>query len=541
MRRNIEVKKTVIDKAIEFVSPTWGARRLKSRYMLAIASAYTGASRSRRQTAAFNPGGGDADADTLTDLEYLRNRSRDSLRNTPIATGAVGTNVVHVVGIGLVIQSRVDREALGMSEGEAEAWQKKTEREFSGWANSLDCDVSRRNNFYDIQRLVLRSTLESGDCFVLLPFKELKTSFYGTRLQVIEADRVCNENSAPNAKTLSGGIEKEEDGTPKNYYIRTTHPGAETIAIERKWKKIPAFTKSGRRNVIHVFEQLRPGQTRGVPYLAPVLEQLHQLGKYTEAELMAAVVSSMFTVFLKTPTGAGFSPFGPTEESGGATDDKDYKLGVGAIVELAANEDVSFANPGRPSSSFDPFVQAIFRQIGVALGLPFELLVMHFTKSYSAARSAMLNAWKVFITRREWLVDHFCDIVYEAWMEEAVLRGRIIAPGFLDDPMLRAAYLSNIWIGPSQGSIDPAREIIAVEKRIGLGVSTLSEETASLTGTDWDQKVDRMRKEKAIMREINGENAKPVVKNPDVQQTDEELENGDDEGDDEEGKSGKTG
>ena len=531
MKRKLEIKKTVIDKAIEIIAPTWGAKRLRSRYAIALANAYTGASKSRRQTLSYNPGGGDADADTLTDLEALRNRSRDLLRNTPIATGAVGTNVVHVIGVGLKMQSRIDREALGMTEDEAETWQKKTEREFNFWAKSLDCDISRRNNFYDLQKLVFRSTLESGDCFILLSFKELKTSVYGTRLQVIEADRVCNENDKLNTKTLSGGIEKEQDGTPKNYYIRTTHPGSDTISFERKWVKVPAFTKSGRRNVIHVFEQLRPGQTRGVPYLSPVLEQLHQLGKYTDAELMAAVVSSMFTVFLKTPTGTGFSPFDPTDESGGAKDDKDYKMGVGAIVELAANEDVTFANPGRPNTAFDTFVQAIFRQIGVALGLPFELLIMHFTKSYSAARSAMLNAWKVFITRREWMVDHFCNIVYESWLEEAVLRGRIIAPGFLDDPMIRAAYLSNIWIGSAQGSIDPAREITAVEKRIELGISTLAEETASLTGTDWDQKVDRIRREKVIMKEINGDNGKSVTrkKESNFQTTDEELENGDDE------------
>ena len=531
-----EVKKTILDKAINYVAPTWGARRFRSRYMMALAGAYTGASKSRRQTASFNPKGGDADSDTLGDLEPLRERSRDLLRNTPIATGAVGTNVVHVVGGGLTMQSRIDRELLAMTEDEAEAWQRKTEREFNGWAKSLNCDISRRNNFYDLQRLVLRSTLESGDVFVLLPYKKLKDSLYGTRLQVIEADRVCNENNRPNTNTLSGGIEKEKDGTPLFYHIRTTHPGADYLSREMKWEKKPAFTKSGRINVIHVYEQLRPGQTRGVPYLAPVIEQLHQLGKYTDAELMAAVVSSMFTVFLKTPTGTGFSPFEPKDESGGSKSDNDYKMGVGAIVELASNEEVSFANPGRPNTAFDPFVQSILRQIGVALGLPFELLIMHFTKSYSAARSAMLVAWKTFLTRREWLVDHFCNIVYEAWLEEAILSNRIQAPGFLVDPLIRGAYLSNIWIGQAQGSIDPHREISAVEKRIELGISTLSEETAALTGTDWDQKVDRIRRERKIMREVrgelNGKQSGDVV----TEQTEKELEEGDDE--EEQGASG---
>ncbi len=529
--KDFKVEKTVIDKAIEYIAPTWGANRFKSRCMMALAGAYTGASKGRRQTHSFNPKGGDADADTLGDLGVLRERSRDLLRNTPIATGAVGTNLVHVVGVGLKMQSRIDRKTLGMSEEEAEEWQRKTEREFNGWAKSLDCDVTRRNNFYDLQKLVLRSTLESGDCFVLLPFKELKTSLYGTRLQVVEADRLTNADNQQNTKTLSGGIERAKDGTPKFYHIRTTHPGADTIAKEMKWRKVPAFTRSGRRNVIHVYEQLRPGQSRGVPYLAPVIEQLHQLGKYTEAELMAAVVSSLFTVFLKTPTGEGFSPFEPTAETGSDTDDKDYKMAPGGFVQLAQNEEVTFANPGRPNTSFDPFVQAILRQVGVALGLPFELLVMHFTKSYSAARTAMLNAWKVFLTRREWLVDHFCNIVFEAWFEEAVLRGRVIAPGFLDDRVMRDAYLSNVWIGPAQGSIDPQREISAVEKRIELGISTRAEETAALTGTDWDQKVDRIKKEAEIMAGVRGEASPGSSSTTIPDKTEKELEDGDEEED----------
>jgi capsid protein len=62
---------------------------------------------------------------------------------------------------------------------------------------------------------------------------------------------------------------------------------------------VPAFgAKTGRRNILHLLYQERIGQRRGLPYLAPVLEALKQLGRYTDAELMAAVVAGMFTVFL---------------------------------------------------------------------------------------------------------------------------------------------------------------------------------------------------------------------------------------------------
>ena len=388
-----------------------------------------------------------------------------------------------------------------MNDDESDKWQQKTEAEFNSWAESLDCDINRGKNFYDFQNLVFRSILESGDCFVLPLFKEINTMNYGLRLQALEADRIENPDNKRDTATLAGGIEKTKAGTPKRYWIRTQHPGTEKTPIERKWDSISAFTGNGRRKIIHIYEQLRPGQTRGIPYLAPVVEMLHQLGKYTDAELQSAVISSYFTVFVTTPEGGGdFSTFLPSDEGGSATDE-DYTMGSGAIVGLAEGESISTANPGRPNATFDPFVQSILRQIGAALGLPFELLIQHFTKSYSAARTAMLNAWKVFMTRRGFMVDHFCNLVYELWMEEAVLRGRIIAPGFLNDPMLRKAYLGNMWIGPSQGQIDPTKETAAAQARVDGFFSNIAVESAAM-GIDFDQNIKQIKREQTKLAEV---------------------------------------
>jgi lambda family phage portal protein len=478
---------------------------------------YNAGSRTRRTIKTFTPKVTDADSASLKDLPDIRERSRDLLRNTPIASGAIGTNQVHVIGSGLKLQSRINADALGISEDEADKWQNKTETEFRSWAESLDCDINRSKNFYDYQNLVFRAVLESGDVFVLPLFKEIDTLNYGLRLQAVEADRVENPNSKQDKVTLSGGVEKKSDGTPSKYWIRTRHPGSDKPPFERKWDSIRAFTPSGRRKVLHVYEQLRPGQTRGIPYLAPVIEMLHQLGQYTDAELQSAVISSYFTVFVKTPEGGtNFSTFLPSDEGGESTDE-DYTMGSGAIVGLAEGESIETANPGRPNSGFDPFVQAILRQVGSALGLPFELLIQHFTKSYSAARTAMLNAWKVFMTRRSFMISHFCDIVYELWMEEAVLRERIIAPGFLNDPLLRKAWLGNMWIGPAAGQIDPTKETAAAQARVDGNFSTIAIESAGM-GHDFDQNIRQIKKEAIKVAEIN------KIKNPVVLKTNEEVD-----------------
>ena len=491
---------------------------------VAVTGAYHGASKKRRTIKEFVPKIGDADADLLDDLPTLRSRSRSLLRNVPIATGAIRTNQVHVIGSGLKLQSRINSDVLGMTEDDADKWQQNTEIEFRSWAESLDCDINRNKNFYDFQNLVFRSMLESGDCFVLPLFKEIDTLNYGLRLQILEADRVENPNNKKDTRTLSGGVEKDKNRTPKKYWIRTQHPGSEKTPIERKWDSISAFTGNGRRKIIHVYQQLRPSQSRGVPYLAPVIEMLHQLGKYSDAELQSAVIASYFTVFVKTKEGnADFSTFLPGDEGGESTDE-DYTMGSGTIVSLAEGEDISTANPGRPNAGFDAFVMSLLRQIGASLGLPFELLIQHFTKSYSAARTAMLNAWKVFLTWRTFMIDHFCDLVYELWMEEAILRERVIAPGFLTEPLLRKAYLGNLWIGPAAGQIDPVRETTAAQARVDGFFSTVAIESASM-GYDFDQNVKQIKKEREKIADIQKIMTASTVSNEEVDEINEKVDN----------------
>jgi capsid protein len=144
---------------------------------------------------------------------------------------------------------------------------------------------------------------------------------------------------------------------------------------------------------------------------------------------------------------------------------------------------------------------SLLRQIGASLGLPFELLIQHFTKSYSAARTAMLNAWKVFLTRRSFMVDHFCNLVYELWMEEAVLRERVIAPGYLTDPLRRKAFLGNLWIGPAAGQIDPTKETAAAQARVDGFFSNISIESAAM-GIDFDQNMKQIKREQSKLAEI---------------------------------------
>jgi lambda family phage portal protein len=506
---------TFLDRALIYLAPAAGARRLMARaaverYMASSAGqgGFRGARRDRRAMRNWLPGGGSADADLLPDLAALRERARDADRNIPVAAGAVNTKVTSIVGTGLRYKARIDRRRLGLSEEAADRWETDAQAVFALWAESADCDLARTQDFYEQQDLVLRNALISGDLFTDLRFAELAGFPFGTRLQHIEADRVSNPNFAADRSGLAGGVELDALGAPVAYHVLDRHPGdALSAASARKWIRIPAFdAATGRRRVLHHFNRLRPGQTRGIPDLAPVIEALKQIADYTDAELTAAVISACFAVVSKTESGQGLtsSPLAKSQDTGsdvgaaaGALAKVDIEFAPGLVVDgLKPNESIASFQSGRPSPAFDPFFLAICRQIGVALELPYELLVKHFTASYSAARAALLEAWKFFRKRRQWLVRSFCQPALEAVLWEAAARGYIEAPGFFDDPFLRRAWCGARWIGPAMGALNPKDEVGALLEAVAGGLTTLDDATAEYNGGDWETNHPQQAKER---------------------------------------------
>ena len=493
-----------LDKAIAVVAPGLAAGRLAARSQLALSGGYTGARIDRAQLSRWMPSAGSANADTIRDLPMLRARSRDQMRNAPVALGALNTTVSHVVGTGLTYTPAIDANYLGLDDEQAEAWSADTKRRFEAWARSADCDAARELDFYGLQELVFRSFLESGDCAVLTP--RIARAGRGARLalQVIEADRICNPSRAQDSATLIDGIEiVPATGEKIAIHVARQHPGA-APAQPNTWDRVAVRgSATGRRNVLHIFKPLRPGQVRGVPWIAPILEPLKQLGRWSDAELNAAVVSGLMATFITMDANAFDTLY--DEDAQGAIIDNASKwsgeMESGKAVNLLPGESVESPTPGRPNPAFDPFWVAMVRQIGMALEMPYEVLVMHFQSSYSAARAALLMAWKAFRSKRDLLAKLLCQPVFELWLADEVAEGRISAPGYFADDVVRAAWCAAIWTGDGPGSIDPQKEVAAAQARVDLGISTKQAESIAFDGIDWAQKHEQR------VKEINAEKA----------------------------------
>ena len=528
------VQQNLLDKVIAYISPAVAKQRLVHRAQLALVGGYTGARIDKKSLSNWRVGAGSPTTDIIADLPTLRARSRDQFRNAPVAVGAMNTAVSHVIGTGLTYTPAIDAAFLGMTEEAATAWSADTARRFKTWAESKDCAVDRRLNFYEIQELSFRTHFESGDAFVVTPRIARAGRAAQLALQVIEADRVCNPDHKADTETLIDGIEMSaETGETVAVHIAKQHPGDFRTA-GNTWQRVPVRgDKTGRRNVLHIFKTLRPGQVRGVPWIAPILEPLKQLSRYTDAELKAAVDSAIFSVFVKMDAEAFNTLFEEdaqdilakkaTEWDGSLTNGE---LGTSKAVNLLPGEEIQTHTPGRPNPQFDPFVLAILRQIGVALELPYEVLVMHFQSSYTAARGALLMAWKFFRARREHTVANLCQPVVELWLAEEVSEGRIAAPGFFANELVRAAWCSAVWTGDGPGSIDPVKEVEAARKRVDMEISTLDAESILHDGIPWETKhrqrvreVDAQKRDGTAMQAV----AAPSQPAAEVPEPDDEV------------------
>lgn len=480
-----------------------------------------GASRTKRALKSFRAASGGAREDIDPYSGTLRQRSRMLFMAAPIATSAIRTQRTNTIGNGLRLKCRIDAAALGMAPDRADAWERRTEAEFELWAASKRaCDATGINDFYSIQQLAFQSWLMSGDCFVL--FKRYPAAAfapYSLRLYVVEADRISTPGSAlslsgfARAKAANGndvydGVEVDPNGSIVAYYIRNggDNPGGYAFA-PGDWTRVEAYgAATGLPNILQIMDTERPDQYRGVPYLSQIIESVLQTRRYTESELDAAVVQSMFTAFIKTDADTAENPF---NETNGVErrDPNDYHIGAGTVEVMNPGESVEFADPKRPNTNFGGFIASVAEQAGAALEIPADLLLKRFNASYSASRAALLEAWKAFKMRRAWFTSDFCQPVYEAWLSEAVALGRVAAPGFFASAGVRAAWLGAEWIGPSQGQLDPVKEITAEVLAIEQGITTREQATVKLNGGSWDANMQKLEQENKRLAAAQGGSA----------------------------------
>lgn len=490
-----------IDNVISFFSPKAGFKRRMYREAINVShkfGSYKGASRNRLRSS-WLPGGGSADQDLLPELADIRERSRDLNRNDAHAAGITSTMTTNVIGTGIRPQCRMDKDSLGISEKSASNFQKKTERIWKRWTPYAD--AGERMDFYEIQQLVDRQILENGEAIVVPLMLKDKGRPYSLALQLIESDRLNTPTNKRSDKSIRSGVKIGEKGEPISYFIQKTHPGDishRTREEARQYIEIQAKGEMGRKNIFHLYYVSRSGQTRGVPFFAPVLTYFKDLAEYAEAELVAARIAACFSLFVTSESSMDVAVNSAYEKN--ASGQMLESLEPGMIKHLMPGESITSFNPQRPSATFEPFVDRILKAISAALGLPYELVAKDFSKTnYSSARAALLEARRYFKVRQEWLAQKLCQPVWEMLLEEAYLRGELKANNFYGK---RLDWVRARWIAPGWSWVDPLKEVKASKEAIAGNISSLADEAAG-QGKDWEEILEQRAREEQKRKELD--------------------------------------
>lgn len=501
-----------VDSLISVFAPRWGFNRLQARASVKMLSSYRGAEKSRLRGdwTALN---GSADADLLDDLPTLRQRSRELNRNDAHASAITGTVVANVVGTGIRPQSRPDADALAITAEDMTRFAKQAERAWRRWCPTADSQ--NRMDFYEIQALVKRQILENGEVFILpLMIKDEPGRRYSLALEVIEADRVSTPLGMRANQNIRDGVELGPRGEPIAYHIRQRHPGDVMLgtagaANQQTWVRYLAVNTAGRKNVLHLYAVKRPGQTRGEPFFAPVLSAFKDLGDMFEAEIVASRVASCFAAFITKTDAYGAVNANTNTDAQGR---KLEEISPGMIEYLNAGEEVSFGDPKRPSGTFAPFVEAVLRSIGSALGLPLELVLKDFSKTnYSSARAALLEARRFFRADQAWLAQRLCQPCWEWILEEAWLREDLPAVDLFGES--REDWMRASWIAPGWGWVDPVKEVESSKLAIEATLSTLADECGA-QGRDWEDVMVQQAREQARRKDLGLAEPVPTPSGP---------------------------
>lgn len=482
--------------------------------------AHEGAERTSRELGSWNPSLRSPDADINRDKQVLDARGRDLVRNTGYMRGAVSIHRDSIVGSQFRLNAKPDHRVLGLDETWAEEFQIEVESKFSLYAEAEEnwLDASQMNSLTSMVRLGIGMFFFTGEVLASMEWMPRRGRPYRTAMQMIDPDRLSNPNDVADSATLRRGIERDSYGAPIAAHIRFQHPNDVALGVDRyKWQRVPIRKPWGRLMLLHIIEQLRPDQTRGVAEMTSVLKEMRMTSKFHDVTLQNAVVNATFAAAIESdlPSELAFQSLGYGDQvtpwaasylaqiaeynSGG----RNLQIDGARIPHLYPGTKLKLLSPGTPGGVGDRFEESLLRNVASALGLSYEQFSRDYTKTnYSSARASMNETWKYMQGRKKSVADRIANAAYSCWLEEAINSGEITsmpanAPSFYEG-LNKAAYCKANWIGASRGQVDEMKETQAAVLRMSSGLSTLEIECAKL-GEDYRDILIQKLREKKMM------------------------------------------
>ncbi|MBH0113274.1 phage portal protein [Novosphingobium sp. YJ-S2-02] len=482
------------------------------------------------------------DADILPDKPIIDARARSMLSNDAFVQGGSNLHKDNIVGSHYLLNARpASRVLFGrVDDAWEEEFQEEVEEKWELYADSPDAwvDAARQNNFTSLVRMAVGIHLMAGEVLAAAEWVRDDGAPFRTAIQMIELDRLCTREDIPGAAIdpmVRAGIRFNARNAPVAYQIRTKQQfdyGPVRFGEIARWKEVARRRPWGRMQIVHLYETLRPEQTRGITEMASALSAMKKTHTWRDVNIQHAVTQSLYAAAITSdlPTEMVFAQLGGGNTSPKAMQDavSNYAKGfLGSVSQyvgkarglqidgvqiphLFPGTKLDMLSPGKGGPLGQEFEQSLLRYIAASIGVSYEQLSRDYTNTnYSSARAAMTETWKFMQARKKMIADRFATIVYRLWLEEAIQTGQIETakrPGFSIYAGRRLGLSFDAiarcdWIGASRGQIDEGKETEAAIARINAGLSTAEDELARL-GKDWRKVFRQIRREQELRRTL---------------------------------------
>lgn len=480
------------EKKLFKINPEEASRRIKARvdHELRMAmservaerfAAYEGAENDRLRGEKWLTSKLSSNDQLTTELETLIDRSLDLYRNDCYASSAINGRVDNVVGTGIRPQSRVQPERGILTPAQAEEFNVMAEWLFSRWA--------KIEQFYAKQRQLERCTGIFGESWLEVADDDNPLKPVTMTVQVISPQRIpiVSYAALQAGERRRLGLRLDSKGFPVSAYVRRSHPN-DSESYDQTEDERDIGTQ-----ILHSFEELFPGQLRGVPWLAPAMGRLKDLKDFVYANLVAEQVAACHSAFITGVT----DPMVLAEQGRSRSNLED--LSPGTIQYLADGEGVAFSDPARPGTTLAPYVEWALHGVAAALRYPYELLAKQFTNNFSGGRLALIDGRITFKVWQQCLIERNLEPVWHRFIDQCVFQGAIkIDPVKYEEN--RDHFLQHAWIPPGWPWVDPEKEVTADLAAIAGGLQTETESLAA-RGRDFDETLaQREREAMAKMR-----------------------------------------
>lgn len=403
----------LVDRLLGAIAPSLAARRVADRMTLrrlqALERDYEGASQGRL-TSNWRARNGSANALIEVAAPILRARSRDLIRNNPVAANGVQVLTSNLVGTGIRPRANTGNNDLN---AKIDAL----------WTNfAANCDFHGHTDFYGLMALAVREMIEGGDSLTLQRMGPRRAgSKVPLKIEIKESDHLDDskvEWPAMNGRRISQGIEYDSEGRRVAYWLYPDHPGD----VNRDLRNAFLSVRTPANQVIHLFERQRT-QDRGVPWLAPVMQSVRDMDDWQRAELVRKKTEACLVGVVLSDSDNANTLAAKVKLADGT---EAQEFGPGMIAYADGATDVKFTQPAGVGGVYE-WHRVHLHIMASGLRMPYSLLTGDLSQANFASSRVGLNEFRRFVEMTQWnlIIPKFCQPIWEWFVIAAYLSGAI--------------------------------------------------------------------------------------------------------------------